>query len=110
METAIVLLNSTTLVDCIIRDLQKTGPRWPACKRIKRMTVLYVIKYCSRLTASPGEEKWARKKIEQVVLTKASWWQVLLLKLLVNMIIDWFLKRRNADFDAAMHDVIHNLW
>lgn len=129
METQIVLLNSSTFVDRIMKDLEATGPvkarytqvafglhiRWGKLLNLrwinksKRLTVLYVIKYWSNLIASPGEETWARKKIEEHVISSSVWWQIFLLKILVGLIINWFLKRRNADFDAAMRDVIDNL-
>ena len=110
METQIVLLNSSTVVDCIEADFKKTGPRWPGFSRVKRFTILYVIKHWRSLTASPGERAWARKKITNKVVATFPWWQAFLIKILVSVIIDWFLKRRNKDFDDTINDLLNNVW
>jgi len=110
METQIVLLNSSTVVNCIVEDFKKTGPRWPGFSKVKRLTIIYVIKHWGSLTASAGEIAWARRKIAREVALAYSWWQVFLIKILVSVIIDWFLKRRNKDFDDTINELRANVW
>ncbi len=117
METQIVRLNLSPEVDDIHEEIKKTGPRvvrWfkgksflsaPVVQTKTRLSILYVIKYWRSLTASPGESEWAREQIKREVIKTVPWYMIIVIKILVGWVIEWFLARRNTALAARIRDV-----
>ena len=67
-------------------------------KRVVRMVVL---RWAS-LTAGPEEAKWARRRIKEDIVAAYPLWAAFLLKILVNLVINWIVSNRNPMVDAKI--------
>lgn len=67
----------------------------------KRVVRMVVVRWAS-LTAGPEEAKWARRRIKEDIIAAYPLWAAFVLKMLVNLIINWIMSNRNPMVDAKI--------